>query len=188
MPFEPPSEQALSQAQIDAVMERRARALAAAPQGLAERRKLATVALVGVGGETFGVPVDGMREIVRAPVLAPLPGLPAWLPGIVQIRGEILSVVDLARWFGIAVEGQPHYLVVLSDLDAPLALLVDAVLGFRDVHEDELASGLAAGGRPLLAITADLVCVLDLPALVRSDDLHLSAAPRSSSAPASGAR
>ncbi|MGC4120787.1 MAG: chemotaxis protein CheW [Myxococcales bacterium] len=165
-------------ARVDEVLEKRARALAATPERNAERRRLATVALVGVGGEVFGVPVGGLREIVRAPPVAPLPGLPDWLPGIVQFRGEVLSVVDLGRWFGVETETAAGYLVVLSGFKSALGLLVGSVLGFRDIYEDEVAAGLGDRARPLLATTRDLVCVLDLPALSRSDDLRVATGPR----------
>jgi len=169
--------QEVSEAKYQAVLEMRAQALAQAPTAREERRLAATVALVGVGSEVFGVPVAGMSEIVRTPPVTPLPGLPAWLPGIVQFRGEVLSAVSLARWFGLGESGPEPYLVVLAGFEVPLGLLVGSVLGFRDVFHDELAAGLHGaeqGRRPVTQTTRDLVSLLDLAALVRSPDLRLT--------------
>ncbi|MBI5546308.1 MAG: chemotaxis protein CheW [Deltaproteobacteria bacterium] len=168
----------ISEAHYQAVLEKRAQALAQAPKTLGERRLICTVALVGIGPEVFGVPVTGLREIVRAPPLTPLPGLPAWLPGIVQIRGEILSAVHMARWLGIAESAPPQYLAVLEGFELPLGLLVGSVLAFRDIWAEDLASGLSEderGQRPVSGTTRDLVSILDLEALVRSPDLRLGA-------------
>jgi purine-binding chemotaxis protein CheW len=167
----------ISEAEYEAILEKRAEALAQAPTERAERKLSCTVALVGVGGEIFGVPVSGMQEVVRAPALTPLPGLPPWLPGIVQIRGEVLSAVSLAKWLGIERGGEEGYLVVLAGFEVSVGLLVDSVLGFRDVYEDELAGGLGEGERgrrPVSQTTRDLVSILDLAALVRSPDLRLA--------------
>jgi chemotaxis signal transduction protein len=168
---------ATSQARYEEILEKRAQALAQVPTSQGERRLAFTVALVGLGGEVFGVPVDGMSEIVRAPPITPLPGLPAWMPGIVQIRGEVFGVVDMARWLGVDEPGTQRYLVVLSGFDVPLGLLVGSVRGFRDIYADEFASALRPeehGRRPVSHTTRDLVSILDLPALVKSPDLRLS--------------
>lgn len=168
--------EAISEAKYQEVLEKRAQALALAPTARGERSLACTVALVGVGTEVFGVPVDGMHEIVRTPPITPLPSLPAWLPGIVQIRGEVLSAVHLGKWLGIEESGPAHYLVVLAGFEVPLGLLVSSVCGFRDVYQDELATGLREGEhgrRPVSLTTRDLVSILDLPALVRSPDLRL---------------
>ncbi|MGC4119891.1 MAG: chemotaxis protein CheW [Myxococcales bacterium] len=66
------------------LLDRRARALAAPPVAAGARTLLARVALVAVGTEKLGIPVAGMREIVRTPPVASLPGLPAHLAGVTQ--------------------------------------------------------------------------------------------------------
>ena len=167
----------ISQAMYEAILEKRARALAQVPLAQDGSPLVCSVALVGVGPEVFGVPIEAMHEIVRVPPITALPGLPAWLPGIVQIRGEVFGVVDLGEWFGIAEGREERYLVVLGGFKVPLGLLVGSVLGFRDVRADEIASGLRDGDcgvRPVSFTTRDLVSVLDLDALARSPDLTLS--------------
>ena len=57
-----------------------------------------------------------IAEIVRRPPLTPLPGLPAWLPGLAVVRGRLFSVVDLGRWLGVtaASDPEPGYLTLLE--------------------------------------------------------------------------
>ncbi|MGC4119892.1 MAG: hypothetical protein QM765_36010 [Myxococcales bacterium] len=70
---------------------------------------------------------------------------------------------------GLGGAAQPPYLVVLADAELAAGLLVDAVLGFREVFSDEQAAGLGErNGRPVLATTRDLVSILDVDALARS--------------------
>lgn len=131
------------------------------------------IALVAVGQETFGIPVSGLREITPLPKVARLPGLPPYMLGVTQVRGELVCVTDLGRWFGIPTPGVAHYLVLLDGPRGPLGFTVERVLGFREVHESEL--GEPGEGeeslRPVRGMTRDLVGILDLERLLESPDL-----------------
>jgi len=143
--------------------------------GNEQARKLAfEVAIVRVGNEQFGLPTGALREIVAIPPIAPLPGLPAYLLGIAQIRGTILSVLDLAKYLNVDKCGEWSELVVIEDTQGALGVLVEQVIGFRTVYTDQLAesfSSLGGGGRPDQAMTTDVVAVLDLRSLLASDRL-----------------
>ena len=52
----------------------------------------------------MALPLESILEIGYLPAVTPLPHLPGWIRGIVQIRGEILSVVDLVVLFGLKEE------------------------------------------------------------------------------------
>lgn len=58
--------------------------------------------LVAAGDLEFAVPMADIGEIGTLPVITPLPGLPSWLAGIVNLRGEIVSVTNLAAFLGVA--------------------------------------------------------------------------------------
>lgn len=150
-------------------LRKRAEALAARQRTEGRRALVATIALVSVGEERLGIPVDGLREIARTPAIAGLPGLPPWLLGVAQVRGETLCVVQLGRLLEVDKPGSGAYLAVVENRRGTLGLLVDSVLGFQDVFEDEIADDLqlpaAAGSRPIRATTRDLVTILDLQGL-----------------------
>jgi purine-binding chemotaxis protein CheW len=57
--------------------------------------------LVGfrVGKETFGVPIRSVHEIVRVPEITAVPDSPAFVEGVINLRGKIVSVVDLRKRF-----------------------------------------------------------------------------------------
>ena len=58
--------------------------------------------LVGfrVGRETFGVPIDLVHEIVRVPDITAVPDAPDYIEGVINLRGKIVSVIDLRKRFG----------------------------------------------------------------------------------------
>ena len=58
--------------------------------------------LVGfrIGKETFGVPIALVREIVRVPEITAVPDAPDYIEGVINLRGKIVSIVDLRKRFG----------------------------------------------------------------------------------------
>lgn len=55
----------------------------------------ADVMLVQVGGSSYALPVCAVREIVRLPPVTRVPGLPAFVAGLANVRGRVLAVIDL---------------------------------------------------------------------------------------------
>ena len=53
-----------------------------------------------VGRETYGVPITSLHEIVRVPEITAVPDAPDYLEGVINLRGKIVSVVDLRKRFG----------------------------------------------------------------------------------------
>lgn len=133
------------------------------------------VAVCRVGDERLALPVARVREIVPLPPLTLLPGAPAWLLGIAQVRGTLLSVVALGTLLGLGGSGTNARYAALLDADqGPIAFTIDEVLGYRRLYTTDLAERGAAGGerqRPLLGVTQDLVVVLDVEALLARPEL-----------------
>src|SRR5271169_4263118 len=53
-----------------------------------------------VGRETYGVPITSLHEIVRVPEITAVPDAPDYLEGVNNLRGKIVSVMDLRKRFG----------------------------------------------------------------------------------------
>lgn len=60
-----------------------------------EQEKMRRYVLVSIGLEKLAIPIDGLSEISHMPEITSLPGLPSWIYGIANRRGEIVSVIDL---------------------------------------------------------------------------------------------
>jgi len=88
------------------------------------------VQIVGfrVGNETFGVPIALVHEIVRVPEITAVPEAPNCVEGVINLRGKIISVVDLRKRFG---EKQIHAgkknRILVAEIDGKMVgLIVDA--------------------------------------------------------------
>ncbi len=148
------------------VLDLRARALAAIPAKQERRKLLAHVVVMSVGQERYAIAAQVVKLVLRPPPITPLPGLPRWIRGIVQVRGELMSVVDLARWFRVGAHtSEASHLVVLEGPRGLLGLLVDSVDDLRAIYEDEIARDLRDGSvgsdRGISHTTRDLVALID---------------------------
>lgn len=86
--------------------------------------------LVGfrIGRETFGVPIEMVHEIVRVPEITAVPDAPEYVEGVINLRGKIVSIVDLRKRFGekqITRNKKNRILVVEVDTKM-VGLIVDA--------------------------------------------------------------
>ena len=123
------------------ILEQRAATLAEPP--VTESVRLTGILRFRVGEETYGLPVDVVREIVSGAVPTPVPGAPTSVRGVVSLRGEIVSVIDPGVRLGLAgVAGPRPVLAVIRRDDVSTALAVDAIEDIIEVAEDDIAAPL----------------------------------------------
>ena len=154
---------------------KRAQLLAQAEDEQEERHKLFTVAVVRVGGALYGLPVEGIREIIATPPLAPLPNTAPWFLGITHLRGELLSVVHLADWIEVETVARAAFLAIVEGPEGPLGLAVEKVLEFRDIFAEEIAQifdkSQVDADKPFRATTKDVITILDLDRITKDPRL-----------------
>lgn len=132
-----------------------------------------------VGGEEFGLDVFQVHEILRYQEPTPMPKSPAFVEGVLDVRGTLVPVVDLRKRF------EAHDLrydddtrIVLVDFQGErLGLVVDAVSEVMRVAETAVApppqyvKGLAAEFiRGIVRMDARLVVLLDLDKILSSQE------------------
>lgn len=77
--------------------------------------------------ETFGINVFKVREVMRTPAITAAPEMPAAVEGMVSLRGQLVPVVDLARYCGISPES-PREIMIVTEYNARTqGFLVEAV-------------------------------------------------------------
>jgi len=81
-----------------------------------------------VGKETFGVPISTVHEIVRVPVITAVPESPDCVEGVINLRGQIIPVVDLRKRFGekIVTSGKKNRILVAEVDGKMIGLIVDS--------------------------------------------------------------
>jgi purine-binding chemotaxis protein CheW len=140
--------------------------------------------LARLGNEVYGLDVQHVSDIRPVKQFTRVPRTPAWVAGVVNLRGHILALLDLQRFLGLAGGKGPAkpYLVVVEAADMEVALLVDEVLAVEALPAGRIhdAAGTLRGIRPEYVRgvvergqngAGSMVVVLDLPALLADRQL-----------------
>lgn len=85
------------------------------------------------------VRLEELTEIVRVPELTRVPGGRAWIRGVTNLRGTIVTVVDLAVFFGNVAGGESsdQCMLVFTKEGWSCGLLVDEVVGIRTLSQHD---------------------------------------------------
>ena len=98
--------------------------------------------LVGfrIGRETFGVPIGLVHEIVRVPEITSVPDAPRYVEGVINLRGKIVSIVDLRKRFGeLHIEPSRKNRILVAEIQNKMVgLIVDAASEVIRLPEAEI--------------------------------------------------
>lgn len=118
---------------------------------------------VRIAGEQYALPVDGVLEVAELGDVTPVPGAPASVLGVRNLRGQLITVIDLATLFGLDDDSPRERIVITEAGDRRAGLAVEAILDVESVSQPiEAAESEYLRG----AVLADgqLVGVVDLSA------------------------
>ncbi len=117
--------------------------------------------------ETYGFESAFVREAYPLKDFTPLPGVPPFVLGIANVRGQILSIIDLKKFFDLPEEGlgQLNKLIILRDEQMEFGILADEILGARSIALDAIQAApptiSGIGAEYLRGVTAERVIILD---------------------------
>jgi purine-binding chemotaxis protein CheW len=88
--------------------------------------------------EEYGVEIASVQEIIRASDITPVPGAPAHVKGVINLRGKIIPVVDLRKRFGLqAIDPSESQRIIVVELGVKrLGMLVDSVSQVIKISSD----------------------------------------------------
>jgi len=127
--------------------------------------------------ENYAVESSYVREVYPLKSLTPLPGAPAFVLGLTNLRGEILSIVDLHTFFELPNQGltDRSRVIVLRSQKMEFGILADSVTGTRRIGTDDLQPSLPTltGIREeyLKGVTGERLIVLDAGRLLANPSI-----------------
>ena len=155
--------------EIDPVLVERAKALANATgqmlNGVHADALLVTKFLLSP--EIYGIEASWIREVLPLKSLTPIPGTPPFIMGVVNVRGQIISVLNLKRFFNLPEKGisELNKIIIIRDEKLEFAILVDAVYGMQEIHPEEIQSSPVTlngtGAEYITGVTRDGLILLD---------------------------
>lgn len=128
----------------------------------------ARVLVVQLGAQLYGIPVPQVREVVRSERLTRVPGASAVVGGILNVRGAVVTVLELSVLLRAERAVASTSVVLLEHGSRLIGLAVDAV---RDVRADGASPGTdGAGGEHAIVTPLDAVA-LCAPHLLSSEEM-----------------
>ncbi|HZS49052.1 MAG TPA: chemotaxis protein CheW [Blastocatellia bacterium] len=138
--------------------------------------------LFSLSGARYAMPLSQVLEISRVPKLMPLPHVPDWLLGVTNLRGDIISVIDLHLFLGLTAETrrEPGRMCVVraERQDLVTGLMVDRVEGLASLKGDSvgwttapLEGNISQHMRGITEHEGHLLRILNLDSLLTSLDL-----------------
>jgi purine-binding chemotaxis protein CheW len=157
-------------ARVQAAYRERARRLARPADPLGHVPIVRILVFRAAGGR-YGVELAALSEIVSKPRVARVPGAPAQLAGVFQVRGEIRPAWDFARLIGSAgAAGDGGAVLLVASAAGEIGLRVDEVEGIMEIRRADLAPPLE--DRPHVKwITPELIVVVDPEKLLKKEDI-----------------
>jgi purine-binding chemotaxis protein CheW len=160
------------------VLRARARLLAAGSKRKAESPdSLLEVVEFVLGPEHYGIESKRIREIHALSDFTPLPCTPAFVLGLVNVRGRILSIINIKRLFDLPEQGLTdlNKVIVVYAGAMELGILADATVGLRSISAKEMRSALPTltGIRAeyLKGITKESLVVLDVEKILSDEKI-----------------
>jgi purine-binding chemotaxis protein CheW len=154
------------------ILKARAQALAQEPARGVAAGEILEVVEFDLAGESYAFALAQVREVSALREFTPVPGTPDFVLGIINLRGEIRTVIDLKKFFDLPDSGltQLNQIILLEHDGGQLGILADAIRGVRRVPFASLQPTLPTltdrRGDYLRGLTGDRLVVLDAAKLL----------------------
>jgi purine-binding chemotaxis protein CheW len=127
--------------------------------------------------ESYGIESCYVREISSLKELTPVPCTPQFVLGIINVRGQIVSVIDMKKFFDLPEIGLTdlNKVIIVHDETMEFGILADSILGVRKIPRAEIQPPLPTltgiGAEYLTGVTKEPLVVLDMARILSSKNL-----------------
>ena len=153
------------------ILKARAGLLAREPEGTPQGEHIETVEFL-LSNERYGIDAHYVREVYPLKDYTPLPCTPSFVLGLLNVRGQIVSVIDIRKFFDMPEEGisDLNKVIIVHNDTMEFGILVDSILGVRNIAESDIrpAPPTLIGIREefLKGVTGDRIAILDAKKLL----------------------
>ncbi|MCB0368672.1 MAG: purine-binding chemotaxis protein CheW [Bdellovibrionales bacterium] len=92
-----------------------------------------------LGEEEFAIPLLSVKEVIAVPETTPIPHTPPHFVGIMNLRGQVISVIDLRKKFSISSKNTEETSFIILDLKSQfLGVVVDSVTSVLPIKNSEI--------------------------------------------------
>ncbi len=158
--------------EITRILKKRAEFLALEIEREREEEKIEVLEFK-LGEARYAVQSNHVRSVHHIEQLTSIPCTPDFVLGIANIRGEILSVVDILKFFGLPGMGHGEMMVLLEKRDMRFCIVADAISGVHEIAREAMnpAPSSLSGAQYFLGMAPGHLIMLDAVKLLTDERL-----------------
>jgi len=153
--------------QTRSILKNRSKVLAQEPARAELKENFIEIVEFRLSQEIYGIETAFVREVYPLKDLTTLPCTPSFVLGIVNVRGQILSVIDLKKFFNLPEKGlgDLNKIIIIHNEIMEFGILADVINGTRPILLKEIQSSpltiTGIGAEYLKGVTVENVIILD---------------------------
>lgn len=103
-----------------------------------------------IGSAWLAAPREDVREVIVPPKPTRVPNARPWMHGVANVRGELLTIIDLPHFLGLppTTEVRASRVLVFNSTRLPAGFLVDEVAGYRQFTPNEQRNEIRSAAEP----------------------------------------
>lgn len=164
----------------EAVLKRRAHDLAKGGVARGLRAPCLTVLEFRMANEHYALELPRIRTIHPLKHITFIPGAPGFIKGVINLRGEIISVIDLKHFFELPAQepGRFQQVIILADREMEFGILSDAIIGVTEIPLGDIQENLPSLAGPrqeyLKGVTDKGVAILNAEKLLKDKKMVIA--------------
>jgi purine-binding chemotaxis protein CheW len=168
---------ALTEEEKNRIMRERAKKLASESKTKETDEEKLEILEFMLSGERYGLESLYIREAYPLKNFTPIPCTPAFVLGLVNVRGQVMSIVDIGRFFELPRKGitELNRVLILSSGDMEFGILADDILGVSQVPVKDIQESLPTltdiRAEYLKGVTKDRLTILDAKKILTDKNL-----------------
>jgi purine-binding chemotaxis protein CheW len=157
------------------ILEERARELSETPQKEEQAEDYIEIVEFVLSYEKYAIESSFISEVYPMHEFTTIPGVPPFVLGIINLRGNLLSVIDIRRFFDLPVKGISNLnrVVVIRTPRMEIGILADFILGVRNIPKRRIQQNLPTltGIRAsyLKGVTEDRLVILNIEKILSDE-------------------
>lgn len=159
------------------VLKSRAQVLAIEKKDETAQNKFIEIVVFQLASESYGIESAFIREVYPLKDYTVLPGTPPFVLGIINVRGQIVSVIDLKKFFNLPEKGlgELNKVIIVQNKRMEFGILADIIHGTRLISTEKIqappvsTSGIGAGY--LRGISNDHIIILEVEKILEDEKI-----------------
>jgi purine-binding chemotaxis protein CheW len=127
--------------------------------------------------ESYGIEASYVREVYPLKDFTVLPGVPSYILGIINVRGQILPVVNLKKFLSLSEKGlsEMNKVIILCNNEMEFGIVADVVEGIRTLSIDGIMTTpvtvTGIGEKYMKGVTREHLVILDAGAILNDEKI-----------------